>query len=139
MIDWLSSVKSLISLADDVPDERLTALVPIGTADLTAMIGATLANTLHHDENSHYILAVSQFLVSRLILALRELSPKLSIPDTGGSGIQWGDGTIRPATGDALITISSHWRALAMETAKFILKEYASDVPDTDPIGWYDV
>lgn len=137
MINWSSEVRSLISLADDVTDDRIHAVVPISIVDLSALTGVEETSTLLEQEDSRAILAVAQFAVSRLILSLRELSAVQAISDSEGLGVGWGEGTLRAARGDSLLTISQHWRGLAVETARQIQR--AQEASSDEPRGWYDI
>lgn len=136
MVNWVIEIYGYVTLKD-VSDDRIIALIPVSQGDVRNRIGSDLYNTLAANEDPTWKQAVCQFLISRLLLAVRDISQGQALPDTKGFGVGWGDGTIRPAASDDLLKMSNNWRTLADEAVALIIKENVDT--NADPVGWYDI
>lgn len=136
MVNWVNEILGLITLSG-VQDDRIKSLVPSAQGDVRSRLGSALYDSLAADENRDWKLSVSQFLISRLLLAVREVNQGQAIPDSKGLGIGWGDGQVRPSASEDLISMSKYWRSLADETIVLIKKEHQDT--SSDPVGWYDI
>ena len=136
MVNWVNEINGLITLSG-VQDDRIKALIPSAQGDVRSRLGSALYDSLETDENRDWKLCVSQFLISRLLLAVREVNQGQAIPDSKGLGIGWGDGQVRPSASEDLISMSKYWRSLADETIVLIKKEHQDTT--SDPVGWYDI
>lgn len=121
MIDWILLVRSQIEA--DMQDDRIIALVPAAVGDAAARLGTTLATALAAAEDGRYTLAVSQYLISRLLLAARDVVQGQALPDTKGFGLPWGEGSQRPSATSDLLEMARYWRSLAEEAINHIIRE----------------
>lgn len=137
MIDWVSAAKALVSLAKDVSDDRIYAVVPYAQQSAQVRLGSALTEKMEKNENPLYISAVAHFIVSRLVLSLRELSATTALSDTKGYGVAWGEGSSRPAATSDLVEFSRHWQRLAEDIIALIIKEFSPETEDAP--GWYDI
>ncbi len=133
MIDWIDSVNSLLSL-DDIPDERITALVPAGIMDVSIQVGRNLAGSLEASEDSRWASAVAHFIASRLIISSRKLLMGQAFPDSNSLGNQWGEGSERSSDLLQLRQMADHFSQKALLICKDLLANWGEDA-----IRWYDV
>ena len=140
MPNWLASIKSLISLKD-VPDERLYSVIPPAIADADAFLMAKGLTSLYDeatiDTFPHLKYAITHYAISRLVLSLRELSSGNSMIDTTSAGVQWGDGTVRPAAVTDLLKMANTWKT----QADALCLTHISSFPyvEQENPGWYDI
>ncbi len=137
MTNWVNRVNAILTL-ENVPDERILALVPWGQRDASAALGSTLANNLSSTGSDDYAAAVTHFIAARLILSSRPLVMGLGFPDTHGAGTVWGQGEEKRAAMSDLLTMAEFHRQTARDICTNLKAETAL-TEATDDAPWFDI
>lgn len=123
----IAKLKSYQSLADDIPDGRIEAMIVVSDRYVKQYLGEETYNHFSGDERLDY--AICAIAISKLVISSRGINEGSSIHRTTG----WGDGNIYPSEVNEIVVLSRRWE----EEGQKILNQLRAEMPQE--IGWIDI
>jgi len=126
-MSWTEKVRTLQSLAGDIPDERIELLAEVTEAEVSSFLGSENYALLSTDKRLDY--AICALTIAKVILTSRRVNEGSSIHRTEG----WGEGTFYPSEVAEITKLAKEWEKRGNDT----LTQLKAEIPAE--IGWIDI